>query len=807
MALCLNMKKLLQAAAGYLVVSLLLVAAGAMPAHGAEAWAERVLQALDHRGLGPDALKTIDNLVSHEGPPPLLAPPLVRELLKDPLATVNAATLFERTVPNALRRLAEPAPAASSLPARETITIQELLTPYLDELAAAQRLLRAAAPGGVDASAVLESMDGRSPSAQALRSMMRAVDGDTLAHANTLFIEATARFVTALRAAEGRVRFPETAARFDSPIGVVVVGTQGDDAHTADAALIVDPGGNDSYARAPVTGGAVSVIIDLVGNDRYDGTDVVVHGLSAIVDVSGDDRYTTTGAGQGAAIAGASLLLDMAGDDRYEAGAFAQGAAAFGLGVIIDMAGNDVYRLRNGGQGYGMAGGVGLLWDRAGNDSYLAAGLPDAFARGGGISLAQGAAYGYRTSLGGGIGILRDDAGDDHYSAEMFAQGVGYYYGIGVLWDRGGNDRYQAVRYAQGNGVHEAVGVLRDESGNDSYTATVGVAQGMGLDLAVGVLYDGAGDDRYRGGTLVQGAATSNGIGLVIDAGGADRWHADDGSHWGDAPWARGLPTLGIMLHDASRAAYVRADQPLVPAPATATLGGALARKHVPAVRPSSSSSSAAPGADHACPAPVADATQDSMPLTEVLARTLSGFAGGKFDTTAYAQALRELTTRLRASMADLPRDDFDVLWTLGRVLECAARLATTSDIETLWRDVEQVLAAEPAHPFAGSLLQMLRVRMPPGPRMQLALQGLLQHPACSVRAGALRLLAYSATKNEGNVQARDQALMQVRSAARAALESPCWRLQLAARDVLWLLKTSFDPEKLPAFLREANRK
>ena len=103
-------------------------------------------------------------------------------------------------------------------------------------------------------------------------------------------------------------------------IGTVVIGTAGDDVHAADAALIIDPGGNDRYARAPVTGSAVSVIIDLGGNDSYNGSDLVVLGLSAIVDVAGNDRYITTESGQGAAIAGASLILDMVGDDIYEAG-------------------------------------------------------------------------------------------------------------------------------------------------------------------------------------------------------------------------------------------------------------------------------------------------------------------------------------------------------------------------------------------------------------------------------------------------------------------------------------------------------
>ena len=70
-----------------------------------------------------------------------------------------------------------------------------------------------------------------------------------------------------------------------------------------------------------------------------------------------------------------------------------------------------------------------------------------------------------RAALGGGTGILRDDAGHDEYVAEMFAQGVAYYYALGLLWDRAGDDRYRAARYAQGNGVHQAVGVLRDEAG------------------------------------------------------------------------------------------------------------------------------------------------------------------------------------------------------------------------------------------------------------------------------------------------------------------------------------------------------
>ena len=155
------------------------------------------------------------------------------------------------------------------------------------------------------------------------------------------------------------------------------------------------------------------------------------------------------GAGLGAALAGAALLIDFAGNDGYEAKFFGQGAAAFGFGALLDLGGDDRYRVEAWGQGFGIGDGVGLLWDRAGNDRYLAGGVLDRSSAQGGEAGA-GSGYGLRGRVGGGIGILRDDAGDDTYEAQMFAQGLGYYYGVGVLWDRGGNDRYRALQYAQG---------------------------------------------------------------------------------------------------------------------------------------------------------------------------------------------------------------------------------------------------------------------------------------------------------------------------------------------------------------------
>jgi hypothetical protein len=508
-----------------------------------------VALALAHAALGPDALQVIDGTVRHAAPPPPGSPALSRELLAQPLEALDADAIFRRAVPGALARFAgDMAASAAAQP------FDEVLERYLGELEAARDGLLAATSAAAFEARLLERLPQGLPSSGQLAAVAAAVDPAALDRANQRFLVATARFVRELRAPG--MQFPPPR-RFASRIGTVVIGGPGDERHAADAALIVDPGGNDLYERRPVSGGALSVIVDFGGDDRYTGSDVVVRGLSALVDLGGDDRYDMSGPGLGAAIAGVALLVDAGGDDRYAAGMFGQGAAAFGIGALIDLHGDDSYLLHAGGQGYGLAAGLGLLWDREGNDRYRVAGFEDPFRREAGLSFAQGAASGYRDEggagpeVGGGIGILRDERGDDAYEAEMFAQGLGYFHGVGVLWDGGGNDRYRAVRYAQGNGVHQAVGVLRDESGDDRYELSFGAGQGMGLDLAVGVLLDLAGNDSYEAGLLAQGSATANGIGLLADRGGDDLWRMTRGTDlrsWGHAEWYCGLPSVGLFL-------------------------------------------------------------------------------------------------------------------------------------------------------------------------------------------------------------------------------------------------------------------
>jgi hypothetical protein len=754
----------------------------------------RVEAILERRGLGPDALSVIDNVIRHDLTPPPAAPPIVRELLADPLAAAEAETLFIRAVPGALRRFVDELSAAPPQD-RGQIPVSSLrgvIDAYLGELADAQRILRAAAGSEApDAQALISQLRGNLPSASHLREISAGYDHAALRRATTLFLNATARFTRALREGGARLDFPRKPVRFRSAIGMVVIGTLGDDVHAPGSALIVDPGGNDSYFRLPVQDGAISVVVDLAGDDRYQGSDPVVHGLSAIIDFAGNDAYAMPGPGLGAAIAGASVVLDFAGDDSYSAELFGEGAAAFGLGALVDFAGNDTYRLRAGGQGFGLAEGVGLLWDRAGNDRYTAAGLSDVYGRGGGLSWAQGAAYGYRTYVGGGIGVLRDDGGDDRYEAELYAQGAGYYYGLGLLWDRDGADRYHAVRYAQGAGVHEAVGILRDESGSDRYALSFGVGQGMGLDLAVGMLVDTAGDEHYRASVLAQGTATANGIGIVIDHGGTDAWHVDDaGRAWGRAEWLRGLPSLGLTLFDPARSAFTRREGAVAIANEAASFGGPFGGtpvRHEAAARPR-------------CPeivAPRKTRPVPDFPLADALRRLAPAFAGGAFDPGIYADVKERLLTQLEASLAGLPRGDFDVAWSLGEALRCAAAGAAEDDMRVMWQEMERMLAAEPRTPFAGAIMGALRERPAPPQQMERILAALESYPGCGLRAAALRL--------RGTAAADEAARASALTAARTALPSSCWRLQAAALDVLERFDAAPpDSAALPTFLRGA---
>src|SRR5436190_5796267 len=237
---------------GFSAIAVLLAALSGPAA--AQDLASRASAALVERGLGPDALRLIDNVLTHEFTIPPLTPPLVLEVLRNPLTAVDAAMLFDRAVPADLRAFADLAPAGGAQP------FDSLLDAYIAELANAQAELMAAV-GNLDEAGLLRELPTGIAS-ERLISLAAAVDGERLALARRLFLDATARFVRALRAPG--MRFPPPQ-RFQSAIGLVVIGSPDADRHPADAALIIDPAGDDVYERAPAMRGATPVVTDLDG--------------------------------------------------------------------------------------------------------------------------------------------------------------------------------------------------------------------------------------------------------------------------------------------------------------------------------------------------------------------------------------------------------------------------------------------------------------------------------------------------------------------------------------------------------------
>jgi hypothetical protein len=217
--------------------------------------------------------------------------------------------------------------------------------------------------------------------------------------------------------------------------------------------------------------------------------------------------------------------------------------------------------------------------------------------------------------------------------------------------------------------------------------------------------------------------------------------------------------------------------------PGSVELGGPLGGRpvaHEPAEKPGCAKITAA----------VAD---DRLPLSQALHAIAPGFAGGSVDPAIYASVQRQLTTQLQASLATLPADDFNAMWSLAGALRCALAAATIEDAEAMWTTLEGVLRTEAATPFAGPIVAALRARAPRAALMDRMVRMLDKHPRCSVRAAAVLLR-----------HATDAPRVTAIEAARTALGSSCWQLQAAGLRVLKDLEQP--PEAgsgLASFLRE----
>ncbi|MCG3133173.1 MAG: hypothetical protein HMLKMBBP_00284 [Planctomycetes bacterium] len=294
------------------------------------------------------------------------------------------------------------------------------------------------------------------------------------------------------------------------------------------------PAASDGQVPQPLRFGSVT----LLGA----GDDVPAAGAGIVVDLGGNDRWGRRAGCAEPAGALLSVAIDLGGDDTWTSrdeptsgsrgwlsvgGPIASGV--LGLGIVVDRAGTDRYEVASDGLGRGLFG-AGVLWDMAGDDTYTVR-----------TKWGQGAAH-------VGIGVLLDSSGNDRYECAEQSQGLGSTLATGLLLDLAGNDVYhcrddgnvselylnQSVAMAQGCGYGRRAdlgdgrslaggwGLLVDAAGDDRYHAQCW-SQGAGYWWGVGVLEDRGGDDVYENGKYSSGAGAHYAIGVHVDLAGDDR--------------------------------------------------------------------------------------------------------------------------------------------------------------------------------------------------------------------------------------------------------------------------------------------
>jgi len=388
--------------------------------------------------------------------------------------------------------------------------------------------------------------------------------------ANELMRLAEPDFVARLARRLARVREDVDADRWgddvlavvgDAPQNTVVLSGRKSSEHSRKVALVIDLGGDDSYARAAVVDAPdqlASIVLELGGDDTYAGDGpgpaYAAGGVALLVDRKGDDHYVSGRLGQAATALGVSALIDLAGQDRYEAEDYAQGHATCGVALLYDFEGDDSYRAWAFAQGGGIGYGLSALVDGDGNDRYVADGAwPDVYGNSG-PDVFHGASQGYctgvRQEVAGGVAALVDlGSGDDSYQAGSFSQGGGYYFSFGLMYDGGGDDENIGARYAQGFGVHQAIGVRWDAGGDDTYTCKSVAHTGMAWDEGVGYLIEDGGDDTYRTGALACGGAAQTGVAICIEGGGRDTYATGNASQGGTGSSEyHEKPALGVLI-------------------------------------------------------------------------------------------------------------------------------------------------------------------------------------------------------------------------------------------------------------------
>jgi len=328
-----------------------------------------------------------------------------------------------------------------------------------------------------------------------------------------------------------------------SGLGEILISGTKNDTIKNDYALIIELGGNDMYlgntAASISIDNPFGIVIDFSGHDKYICKNnflvAGILGIGILLDLKGDDFYHTENSGLAFSLYGTSLLYDLSGKDTYISNSkFSQASSYIGSSIFIDYKGDDNYKCKSYSQAFASTLGIGVFIDYSGNDFYNIDSCGFITSKNS-MSFIQGASKGRWAeatdgqSLSGGIGIFIDNSGDDKYCATGFSQGASYFLGLGLFADNKGNDEYNAISHSQGYAAHYALAGFFENEGDDVYNAksdTNKITQiiGSGRDLSMGWFVDSNGNDIYHFGNRSAGIGDMNGIGIMWDKNGKDKY-------------------------------------------------------------------------------------------------------------------------------------------------------------------------------------------------------------------------------------------------------------------------------------------
>lgn len=253
-----------------------------------------------------------------------------------------------------------------------------------------------------------------------------------------------------------------------------------------------------------------------------------------VVELGGDDIYLGNTASSLSRDQPIGIVVDLEGNDKYLCDDNFLVAGILGIAVLLDLDGDDKYNCQSNSQAFGGTLGVGIFYDNKGNDHYNTTSIAET-ENYSSQSFVQGAAKGRWAeatdgqSLAGGIGIFIDNSGIDKYAAESFSQGASYYFGLGLFNDDEGDDEYNAISHSQGYAAHYSLAGFFEQKGDDAYNTRSDkdkITQIIGgvRDFSVGLFMEYDGDDTYHFGNRSAGIADINGIGMLADLTGDDKY-------------------------------------------------------------------------------------------------------------------------------------------------------------------------------------------------------------------------------------------------------------------------------------------